>query len=212
MGLSFGGFTEAVLAALGHPPEDLVSANEIAGVINDSYFEVARRFRHRRMQSDETITTVSGTNEYGLPSDYFWMRVVRDETNNENLLSRSLAFIQSRNDGVNSQPLYWATEDYNIILSPTPDDAYTIRLWFMARPARLSDPADKSVLEDEWDEIIKLGAEARAFYIMGEYDRQIHAKNLQRTLMNDIIETQTLEKLTGVDVAGPLTTLNEPRL
>ena len=212
MGLSFGGFTEAVTAALGHPPEDLVSTNEIAGVINDSYFEVARRFRHRRMQSDATITTVSGTNEYALESDYFWMRVVRDETNNENLLSKSLDFIQSRNDGINSQPLYWATEDYNIILSPTPDDAYTIRTWYMARPARLRDPADSSVFEDEWDEIIKLGAEARAFYIMGEYDRQIHAKNLQRSLMNTIQETQTLEKLTGVEVAGPLTTLNEPRL
>lgn len=212
MGLSFGGFTEAVMAALGHPPPDLVSEDEVAGVINDAYFEVARKFRHRRMQSDTTVSTTSGTNEYALPSDYFWMRVVRDETNNENLLSKSLGFIQSRNDGVNSQPLYWATEDYNIILSPTPDDTYTIRLWYFARPARLVAPADKSVFEDEWDEIIKRGAEAKAFYLMGEYDRQIHAKNLQRSLMNDIQETQVLEKLTGVDVAGPLTTLNEPRL
>ncbi|KKL71178.1 hypothetical protein LCGC14_2097480, partial [marine sediment metagenome] len=56
------------------------------------------------------------------------------------------------------------------------------------------------------------GAEAKAFYLMGEYDRQIHAKNLQRSLMNDIQETQVLEQATGVEVAGPLTTLNEPRL
>lgn len=212
MGLSLGGFTEAVTAALGHPPEDSVTSDEIAGVINDSYFEIARRFRHRRMQRDVTISTTSGTNEYALESDYFWMRVVRDETNNENLLPRSLQFIQSRNDGVSSQPLYWATEDYNIILSPTPDNTYTIRTWYFARPARLVDPADSSVFEDEWDEIVKRGAEARGFYLMGEYDRQIHALNLQRSLINTIIETQTLEKVIGVDVAGPLTILNEPRL
>ena len=212
MGLSLGGFTEAVTAALGNPPEDLIGSGVITGLINDSYFEIARRFRHRRMQSDATITTTSGTNEYGLESDYFWMDVVRDETNNENLLSRTLAFIQSRNDGVNSQPLYWATQDYNIILSPTPDNAYTIRTWYFARPSRLVDPTDRSVFEDEWDEIVKLGAESRGFYVMGEYDRQIHAKNLQRSLINTIVETQTLERATGVDVAGPLTTLNEPRV
>ena len=212
MGLSLGGFTEAVTAALGNPPEDLIGSGVITGLINDSYFEVARRFRHRRMQSDATISTVSGTNEYGLESDYFWMDVVRDETNNENLLPRSLAFIQSKNDGVNSQPLYWATQDYNIILSPTPDNAYTIRTWYFARPARLVDSTDRSVFEDEWDEIVKLGSEARAFYVMGEYDRQIHAKNLQRSLIKTIVETQTLEQATGVSVAGPLTTLNEPRL
>ncbi len=212
MGLSLGGFTEAVTAALGNPPEDLIGSGVITGLINDSYFEVARRFRHRRMQRDSTFTTVSGTNEYGLPSDYFWMDLVRDETNNENLLPRSLAFIQSLNDGVNSQPLYWTTQDYNVILGKTPDGAYTLRRWYFARPARLADSTDRSVFEDEWDEIVKLGSEARGFYIMGEYDRQIHAKNLQRSLINTIVETQTLEQATGVSVAGPLTTLNEPRL
>ena len=106
MGLSFGGFTEAVRAALGHPPEDLVSVDEVGGAINDAYFEVARRFRHRRMQSDATITTVSGTNEYALPSDYWWMQDdPRDETNEENLLSRSLGFIQEKRKEGNSQPL-----------------------------------------------------------------------------------------------------------
>ena len=62
-------------------------------------------------------------------------------------------------------------------------------------------------LADFWGD-----AQAFDFYaLLPDRNRQIHALNLQRSLMNTIQETETLESVTGVDVAGPITTLNEPR-
>ena len=212
MGISLGAYRVAVAAALGHPPTDVLSNEEMDGAINDSYFEILRLFNHRRLKRNSTFSTVASQQEYALPADYWWMRILKDETNTQFLVHRSLRYIESVEDGSTGQPLYWTSEDQNLRLNPTPDGVYTVNRWYIARPGRLVQIYDDDLLGAEWEEIIKRGAESRAFYLMGEYDRQIHAKNLQRSLINTMVESQDMERVTGVDIVGPLEAAAEPVL
>ena len=210
MAKRLGAYRASVRAALGHPPQDMISDQEVDDAINESYYEIARLFAHRRLKRDTTITTVDGTQEYALPSDYFWMRYVRDGTNAKTLVHKNLEFIQETYGTDTGQPEHWETEDQNLMLGATPDGTYTLREWYMARPARLTATVQKDVLDEEWEEILKRGAIYRGFYTVGEYDRQIHTFNMWKRLIGDITETQGLERNTGVDIAGPMTAEGKP--
>jgi len=210
MALSLGAYRSSVRAVLGNPPTDVISDEELDRDINAAYYEICRLFHHRRLKRDTTFDTVASTNEYALPADYFWMRVVKDDTSILKLDHKSLSWIEAREDGTEGPPTAWTTEDQNLRLWPTPDDTYTIHEWYYARPSRLTSVDQEDVLEEEWEEIIDRGSEARAFYRIGEYDRQIHAKNLQRSLINTITETQDLESVLGTDIAGPLDSVDYP--
>lgn len=205
MGRTLGVYRADVQADAGHPPEDVVTPDEIDRRINDSYFEILRLFRHNRMKRDTTVTTADDTKEYALPSDYWWMRVVKDETNLVRLDKRRLEWIEHNEDGTTGWPDYWTIEDQNIRLYPTPGGTYTIRLWYMARPAQLVNETDVDILEDEWSEIIKLGALQRVFFMLGEYERHVHTLNLQRRLLNTIIEPTDVDAQTGNEIAGLVT-------
>ena len=212
MGARLGAYKATVLGALGNPSEETLTSDNLLGAINDSYFEVLRLFEHRELKREATFTTTSGTKEQALPADYWWMRMVKDETNDLVLDWRSLGFIQEDETGATSQPEWWVTEDENIVLHPTPDGAYSIRWWYVMRPAVLAAVNDKDVLGPEWTEIIRKGATYRAFEDMGEYDRATHVFNRQRVLLNRITETEVLERATGIEVAGPLEASNKPRV
>jgi len=197
MGQSLGAYRAAVRAALGEIPTSALTADVLDQEINASYFEVLELFEHPELQRDTTFATVSGTKEYALPSDYWWMRYVRDETNDETLLNRSLAFIRQDEDGATGTPEYWVHEDENLMLHETPNGVFTIREWYVFRPAVLADADDKDVLGAEWTEIIRKGAIYRAFETVGELDRGVHWWNRQRALLNRKFEIPARERTTS---------------
>jgi len=202
MGQNLGRYRANVQRVLGHPNEQVITGEEIDNQINHSYIDVAGMLAHNRLKADDTISTVDGDKEYGKPSDYWYMRIVKDETNNQKLTYRRLEWIEEREDGTTGQPLYWTIEDDHIRFYPTPDDAYTIRLWYVKRPVELALPTDTDALEREFSEPIELGAQARCFYIMGEYDRQVHALNLQRVLLDRVPVDDDQDASTGESIIG----------
>ena len=212
MGQRLGAYQEAMLSALGYPPVDAFSAETRDGAINDSYFEVLSLFAHPELKADQAITTVDETKEYALPANYWYMRVVKDETNSQNLNWKSLEWIEAQDAGETGTPQWWTREGAHLRLWTTPDDEYTIRLWYMLRPPRLDDVTDASVLGSDWDELVKLGAIARGFFYLGELDRQVHTLNLWRSRLNRVVEVTDLERATGIEIAGPLNSEFEPRV
>lgn len=196
----------------GNPPIEVVTADEIIRRINDAYIEIASPSvaRHNRLKKDTTITTAADTSEYGLPARYWHMRVVKDETNEQRLVYRRLEWIEEQHQtDETGTPDFWTIEDEHIRFYPTPDGAYTVRIWYIERPAPLVDLQDTTTLDEEWDEPIKLGAVQRVFYLLGEHDRQVHALNLQRRLMGNILDPESYDMQTGTENTGPVNSWTE---
>ena len=64
-----------------------------------------------------------------------------------------------------------------VVVYPTPDDARTVALDVRLRPLWLVEPTDSPILGLEWHEAILLGARARAFSALMEYDKAASATN-----------------------------------
>ena len=195
----------SVRTAIGNPSTTEVSNADIDAAINDSYDEVVTRFRHPEIESSETITTVSGTATDAVPADYWYTLAMRDETNSKWLRHRPLEWVLQQDNDTNSQPAYYTHTGSNFIFSPTPDGAYSITHYYVKVVTALSADADTTVfIHRTWDEIIKYGALWRLFQDYGEYDRMIHSRNVWRTLINSMPETETLNEETAQYIIGPI--------
>lgn len=204
MALTLGAYRSDVRAAVGHPPQTIVTDDEIDRRINEAMFEVAGLFVHNRLKRDTTITTASGTEEYALPADYWWARVYKDETNTQRLTWKRLEWIEEMEDGSTGEPLYYHIEDEHVRLYPTPNAVMTIRLWYISRPDPLVGVNDRDPLESEFEEVILLGAVQRTFWLLGELDRQVHTLNLQRRRLGTMLEDDAQDGKAGAETVGPM--------
>ncbi len=200
--------------ALGSPPDTAITKDQIIRAINDSYFECARLFRHENLIQTDTGTTIADQATYALPSGFWFSIYLKDTTNDQEITNKDLQWMLQQDisgDNIETgEPLYWAREARgHFRLYPVPDDAYNYKFWYYQRPNVLDDMVEQDALEDEWNEILKLGAIQRGFFILGEYDRQVQALNLQRHLLNNMVEFEQLDDEFGLDIAGPLEDIDE---
>jgi len=205
MALTLGAYRSDVRAATGHPPQEILTDDEIDRRVNESLFEIAGLFVHNRLKRDATITTTSGVQEYALPADYWWSRVVKDEDTPQRLTWKRLEFMEEQEDGSTGEPLYYNQEDEHIRLHPTPNAALTIRIWYISRPDPLVGVNDRDPLESEFEEVILLGAVQRTFWLLGELDRQVHTLNLQRRRLGTMLEDDAMDAKAGAETVGPMT-------
>lgn len=197
-------YRTTVRRELGFPDVSVITDDELDEYINDSYFDVLRRFDHKEIQASNSITTTSGTRAYALQTDYWWMELVKDDDNQQILTYKDLKWIELQDTSVEGMSLYWTTWEGEIILYPTPDtSSLTIDYWYYNRPSVLSADDDADVLPREWEEIIKEGAVWRCFKALGEYDRRVDSQNIQRSLIASMISTATQDDSTGTDIATP---------
>lgn len=187
---------------LGSPPTGIVSFGTITNRINKSYREVATRYRHPELESSETITTVASTATDALPSDYWYTVGMRDETNDKVLKYRTLNWILAQDRDTEGQPKYYTQYGSNLLFHPIPDDAYSLTHYYIIQITALSSGSDSTVLNDAWDEIIEWGAVWRIHQALGEQDRMIHARNIWRTLVNSMPETEVLTAEQANQIVG----------
>ena len=93
-----------------------------------------------------SVTTAAGTTTITLPSDAIMLRTLW--VNSVLLEPKSESYCYYYNDlASNGQPLYWCQVTETLVkLSPTPDDAYSTRLYYLRRPARLSSTTSTTFL------------------------------------------------------------------
>jgi len=94
-------------------------------------------------KKESTGTTTIGTKSLGAPSDILTHRYLMLTVDGEQrfLDFRDTSFIKEYwPDGTETGvPKYYAVWDHNtLILAPTPDDAYTVEIGYIYRPAQLS--------------------------------------------------------------------------
>jgi len=134
----------------------ITCSNEIFGQRTNSYFPSLE------MRSSG-LNTSDGQAHITVPTDCLFIRHVWDSTNDVKLTKISLAdYIQRTGRATASaegKPQQWVRRsseatgyDY-VFLYPTPDAAYTIYIYYRARPAKLTGTS-KTVIGMEWDEAI----------------------------------------------------------
>ena len=187
---------------LGSPPTGIIADARITKRINDSYREVVTRYRHPENESTETITTVAGTATDATPSLYWYTEAMRDETNDRVLKYRPISWILEQDRDTRGQPRYFSTWGTNFIFYPTPDGAYSITHYYKVMPTALSAGADTTIVIAAWDEIIEWGATWRVHQFLGEQDKMIHARNIWRTLVNSMPETDVLQSEQASQIMG----------
>jgi len=103
----------------------------------------ARDLRVREMEAvDTSITTVSGTQSYTLPTGYLEMRYVMYQSNPYQFLAYMTPpdFFRVYNEGEGSgTPQYYTIVSDKIYLGNMPDAAQTLELGMFKRPTALSD-------------------------------------------------------------------------
>ena len=66
------------------------------------------------------------------------------------------------------RPASFYRQGNQIHLYPTPDDAYTIRYYYLVKPVNLENDNDTTALPVEWEKILVLGTQARLEKFLGE--------------------------------------------
>ena len=179
---------------LGNPSTTIITAAQLLRRLNYSYYEVATRYRHPEVEATATITTVDGTQTYAIPTRYWYTQYMRNETTEQVLLYKPLQWILAQDTDTKGPPQYHTRQGALTLLYPTPDKVYSITHYHTARPAAIVSAGDPSTIFDgfEWDEIVMWGAVWRCHQMLGQNDQMIHARNIWRTLVGSMPETEVL--------------------
>jgi hypothetical protein len=182
-----------VRAALGSPSTTIISDATIRRQMNYSYYEIVTRYRHPEIEATATITTVDGTQTYATPTRYWYTQFMRDETNDRVLLYKPIQWILAQDTDTKGPPQYHTRQADTNLLYPTPDAVYSITHYHTARPAELAATPTSTVFNGlEWDEIVVWGAVWRCHQILGENDQMVHTRNIWRTLVGSMPESEVL--------------------
>ena len=176
-----------------------VTDAQIDDWVNDAYDHVSRPniFRHRELQTTQTIPLLTTVREYALSTDVDYIYTVFNSTEGYGLLPRDLrSFDRARIS--DRQPRFYDTWGSNLVLDSTPDsgsvgDNIVVRYW--QTRTRLSTNA-ATAIHERWDEIIMWGATWRAWDDLNNIDRADQARDNFARMINEI---QDIQKIQGED-------------
>lgn len=84
-----------------------------------------------------------------------------------------------------------------------PDNYYTMKIYYLAKPVRLTNPTDRPLLPEEYSEILILGAVARAERRRGNYDFAQIYDNRKAELLTNMAMRYGPRQLNGENRAFP---------
>jgi len=82
------------------------------------------------------------------------------------------------------QPKYWANWNNNtLMLAPTPDQVYTIEMWYNETPERLSNTNTTTFISNNAPEVLLYGVLSETFsYLKNTQDMQLYSQKFQTAL------------------------------
>lgn len=187
MGLrTFSEFSANVTAAVARTP----TSDELKRWINDAYREVAYAFDFPEFEYSTSFPTVAGTFSYDLkvlaPSyrklhaEGVW--IITPDENKAKLIretrTRWIRNAPSLTDTTQRAcPQYYHRYGKTLVVRPFPDKVYDISFHFWRQVTPLTSPTAVTEIDEDWDEIVELGALYRAFRRYREFDRFLNIRN-----------------------------------
>lgn len=161
--------------------------------VNKRYFQILRSINWKYINEDYTISAVSGTQDYALPSDFKSEMYAVDVTNGIELACVSLQDIAQNYPGdltSQSQPKRYTifnSDDGSkyLRLHPVPSANVTINFPYIVKPSALSADTDQPILDLE--DMIEVGATADLYRRKREFAKAKDMEVLFQQHLSDYI-------------------------
>lgn len=135
---------------VGNPQVAEVPDGELNENINDSYRDVATKFRHHKSRKICSFVTTVGVSQYGLPTDVGAVYRVWDDTNNKRLRKRGARWFAELTAQENGKPLDYVRFRNYVELVPPADGIYTIQVYYSHTIVTLAADGDTPELPETW--------------------------------------------------------------
>lgn len=168
------------------------STDEKDQAINDAYDQIQRdgEYNWRENQTSTTVTLVSNTQEYNLPSDF--VRLEAMILDNSIMRSRNYVEVQRLSNTSNTKPNDYYLRGGKYGFYPKPDQAYSINFIYRKSLPTITSGVD-SALSDSFDRAISKyaafiifsttrGNEGVANTKLNDYEREINRLRLKYQL------------------------------
>lgn len=197
MGLSSSQLITDLRNSTGLDSTDLPDASALR-FLNRSWWEVCSKFKFREKETQTTLTTVAGTRDVNVPADMFATRIaviINDELEHIQLdqideqTYENLYDSDSENENI---PTMYFRYGSIIRLYPTPDDAYSLVVYYWKNLTDLAVLNDPSIPQS-WHEIVLFGAIWRAKAELGDLDSKASFQMDQQRLIESATPVQTIE-------------------
>jgi len=135
--------------------DPLLDATTLTRLVNSALQQLSTEFDWPWLYAEGTITTVAGTTDYAVPTNWSrtkWLSIEEDE-----LLFRSLRDLRRiiGDTTVTRQPTFYTTVgDTSVRLGPIPDAVYTVDHGYFKQEAALSAGGDAPLLDSAYDDML----------------------------------------------------------
>lgn len=182
-------FHDELVGVLGRPS---LSTTKTYRYVNLSYKEIAYALKFAELQAIGSFPTVSGTQSYDLATAAADFRMLNEEglrkTAPSDRLGRLIKetrtqYLRALGDSSNSETYgtprwYHRFGKSTVYFRPIPDDTIvTVEFDYWKKVTTLANPADVTLLSEDWDAAILAGAIAWGFRGQGEQDKYVNARN-----------------------------------
>ena len=153
---------------------NVLSDSQIQEFIRNVELDVAGKVDYDDLRKYATTSTIASQRYLSMPSDLIYLRSVQITNSGvrDFLEKRDTSFISEFNPSeTNATPKYYANwDDQNIVLAPTPDQAYTIQINYIIDPPHFTS-SNSTFLSTYQDQLLLYGVLAECFsYLKGPMD------------------------------------------
>lgn len=201
MGLSVNQLINELRATCGVDEDDL-PMTDAELLLNRSWWDLTNKVDFRETEMSATFNTVAGAERYeiGPPFEAIHSISVYDSTVDKwQLIDVFDTRVYDSNLKANTLerglPTNYYRENKAIVMWPTPDAAYEIKIRYKITLADLAAGGSAPVIPQEWHEIILLGAAWRCYQRLGDMARKDSIKNDWLGLINNTLDVKSEEKV-----------------
>lgn len=191
---------DKVRRATGQDSDDLTDA-ECDLLLNQTYWEIQEKFHIREVESSTTFSTAEGQREYELPPSFESLRIsaIRDNESGDDAELDRMSIKEyessySADTEKQAKPTKYFRAANAIILWPTPDDIYTVILHYRTKLDDLTDSNVDPQLPRSWQEMLYVGAVARAFFDNGDFENEKKSNAKYVQLINSAVPVEAKEE------------------
>jgi len=167
----------------------------IQNFIRSVELDIAGKVDYDDLRKYSTSSFTSGNRAVSLPADCMIVRSVEVINGSDRtfLEKRDTSFISEYNgSGATGLPRYWANwDDFNIIVAPTPDSAYTVQINYIIDPPQFTS-TNNTYLSTYQESMLLHGVLTEAFrYLKGPMDMY----NLYQTKYTEEVQNFALQQM-----------------
>lgn len=124
--------------------------------LNDAHFKVGKQYEHREIQATENLSLLIATDSVAMPADIWWPDWLFNTTDSKPVHDgdRDLIETMTKRTAPPNRFYTWGTSFFFDTLA---DTGKTIRLYYIAKPARWSG-TDNLPYDEVYDQIVMLWA------------------------------------------------------